>query len=185
MTTSIDEKVTGDFLSAPECQQPIEEYDRINREFHADAFDRWGRLSWKTSKNIDDDPGYGNAHIIEVLCEDTPDASLAFYQNIGVSYIFAGKTELDLPRALKKLRKLSGIQTLLLEGGSILNGAFLRDDVIDELSLVVAPLIARPEDLSLFENSPNHHFRLFAAGSLDVDAVWLRYQKPERKAKTI
>jgi len=102
----------------------------------------------------------------------------------SVSYIFAGKTELDLPLALEKLCKLFGIQTLLLEGGSILNGAFLQEDVIDELRLVV-PLTARPEALFLFENSPNHHFRLFAAGSLDVDAVWLRYQKPERKAKTI
>lgn len=227
MTSSIDGKVTGDFLSVPECQQPIEEYYRINREFHADAFacgrvtmeesftggwqpdytsfssatlprkdyaadpdagffavsfDRRGRLGWKTSRIVDEDPGYGNAHIIEVLCEDTPDANLAYYQSIGVSYIFAGKTDLDLPLALEKLRNLFGIKTLLLEGGSILNSAFLRADVIDELSLVVSPLTANAEDFPLFENSPSHAFHLLAAEPLEAGAVWLRYKNPERKA---
>ena len=55
---------------------------------------RYGKLGWTTSKIVDEDPGYGNAHIIEVLCEDASDAYLAYLQSIGVSYIFAGKEDL-------------------------------------------------------------------------------------------
>jgi len=145
MTTSIDGKVTGEFLNREECVPATEEYFRLNREFPAEAFacgrvtmeesftggwypdlseyegvkgredfianqaaaryaiafDRKGKLGWKTSEIEDEDPGYGGAHIVEVLCEDVKDAYLAFLQNIGVSYIFAGKTEMVLDMALE------------------------------------------------------------------------------------
>ena len=94
----------------------------------------------------------------------------------SVSYIFAGKTELDLPLALEKLCKLFGIQTLLLEGGSILNGAFQREGVIDELSLVVAPMAAEAEDKPLFMDGQLEAYSLedvqYQSGSL-----WLNYKK--------
>lgn len=112
-----------------------------NAAFFAVAFDRYGKLGWTTSKIVDEDPGYGNAHIIEVLCEDASDAYLAYLQSIGVSYIFAGKEDLNLPLALDKLYRLFRIQKLLLEGGSVINGVFARENMIDELSLVLVPTV--------------------------------------------
>ena len=47
---------------------------------YAVAFDRKGRLGWKMSKIEDEDPGYGGAHIVEVLLEDVDDAYLAYLQ---------------------------------------------------------------------------------------------------------
>ncbi|MDE6019409.1 MAG: dihydrofolate reductase family protein [Ruminococcus sp.] len=222
MTTSIDGKVTGDFLSRPECESATESYYQINRDYHADAFacgrvtmeesfthgyqpdlsgfadvviqredyiadkdagffavafDRHGRLGWQTAKIIDDDPGYDNAHIIEVLCEDALDAYLAYLQSIGVSYIFAGKEELNLSLALDKLYRVFGIKKLLLEGGSIINGAFERENVIDELSLVVAPIIAGTEGKPLFYESEIQDYTLTETKLLTNSAVWLHYLK--------
>jgi len=222
MTTSIDGKVTGDFLSAPECALSIERYYEINRNFHADAFacgritmegsftggwqpdytpfmgtsipredyiadptarffavafDRRGRLGWKASRIVDEDSGYDDAHIVEVLCEDTPDAHLSYFRSTGVSYIFAGKTELELPLALEKLRKLFGIETLLLEGGSVINGAFQQSNCIDELSLVVAPLTAAAEDKPLFERAQMEYYQLMNAKILETNTIWMRYKK--------
>jgi len=222
MVTSLDGKVTGDFLYAPECEQITEQYYQINRDFRADAFacgrvtmegsftggwqpelsefagasipredyiaawekrffavsfDRRGRLGWKTPVIVDEDPGYGGAHIIEVLCEDAPDAALAYFRSIGVSYLFAGKTELDLPLALEKLQRLVGINKLLLEGGSVLNGAFQREDVIDELSLVMAPVAASAEDKPLFDGGRMQNYRLTKARKLDEENLWLRYER--------
>jgi riboflavin biosynthesis pyrimidine reductase len=53
---------------------------------------------------------------------------LAFLQDKGISYVFAGKKadDLDLPLALEKLRTKFGIKKLLLEGGGETNGEFLR-----------------------------------------------------------
>lgn len=38
MVTSIDGKVTGDFLATPECAEATEIYYQINRETKADGF---------------------------------------------------------------------------------------------------------------------------------------------------
>ncbi len=145
--------------------------------YFAVAFDRQGKLGWKTDKIIDDDPGYNNAHIIEVLCEEVSDAYLAYLKSIGVSYVFAGSKEMDLTIALHKLNVLFGIDTLLLEGGSILNGAFQRENLVDELSLVVAPITASQEDKPLFMDSPMTGYVLADAKPLEHSSVWLRYKR--------
>lgn len=38
MVTSINGKVTGDFLSRPECEKATEIYYKINRNYKADGF---------------------------------------------------------------------------------------------------------------------------------------------------
>ena len=58
--------------------------------------------------------------------------------------------KIDVKVALSKLKKHTGAHTLLLEGGSIINGAFQRADVIDEISLVTAPVVAEKGDKPLF-----------------------------------
>lgn len=222
MTISIDGKVTGDFLSHPECQSAIEDYFQINRDCHADAFacgrvtmedsftggwypdltpfealpslrmdyvadeeaqrwavvfDRTGRLGWKTSHIVDDDPGYDGAHIVEVLSEHVSSAYLAYLRQVGVSYLFAGEDGSDLPLALEKLRRYFGIRTLLLEGGSILNGAFERAGLIDELSLVVAPVLANQHDQPLCSGSQLQRYELREAKRLTGSTLWLNYRR--------
>lgn len=78
---------------------------------------------------------------MEVLSEDVEDAYLAYLRNIGVPYGFAGEKEIDVKLALYKLWHNCIGTKFLLEGGSILNGAFVKIDVIDELSLVQAPML--------------------------------------------
>lgn len=145
--------------------------------YFAAAFDRRGRLGWKEAKIVDEDPGYGDAHIIEVLCEDVSDAYLAYLQKVGVSYIFAGESEMNISLALLKLKKLFGIEKLLLEGGSIINGAFVKEDVVDELSLVIAPVIASADDKPLFWNSDISGYSLMKTTTMEDDVVWMQYKK--------
>jgi len=222
MTTSLDGKVTGEFLSMPACEAATEVYYEQNRDYYADAFacgritmegsftggwypdltvyagaqipredyvadpsasffavafDRHGRLGWQGPRIVDEDPGYGDAHIVEVLCEDTPDTYLAYLQEIGVSYLFAGERELDLPLALVKLHDLFGIRKLLLEGGSILNGAFQREGVIDELSLVVAPIVGAAQDKPLFMDAVVGQWNLRQVRECKDGVVWMNYGK--------
>ena len=222
MTTSIDGKVTGNFLFREECIPATEEYYRLNREIpaqgfacgrvtmeesftggwypelsnyenkkisredfianknasrYAVAFDRRGRLGWKSSEIEDDDPGYGGAHIIEVVCENVPDAYLVYLQNIGVSYIFAGEEEMNLKMALEKLNEYFSINVLLLEGGSEINGAFERAGFIDELSLVQSSVIADADSKPLFADSTLADYSLKEAKVVSENVLWLRYLK--------
>ena len=222
MTTSIDGKVTGNFLFREECIPATEEYYRLNRKIpaqgfacgrvtmeesftggwypelsnyenkkisredyiantnasrYAVAFDRRGRLGWKSSVIEDDDPGYGGAHIVEVICENVPDAYLTYLQNIGVSYIFAGEEEMNLKMALEKLNEYFSINVLLLEGGSEINGAFERAGFIDELSLVQSAVIADADSKPLFADSTLADYSLKEAKVVSENVLWLRYLK--------
>jgi hypothetical protein len=80
--------------------------------------DTHGSVAWKTNTIFDDDPGYDNCHIIEILSEDVTDAYIGYLRERNISYIFAGKNCIDIPLALEKLYALFDIEDLLLEGGS-------------------------------------------------------------------
>ena len=135
-----------------------EDYVAQQHPYYAVSFDRYGGVGWKENFIHDADEGYDNCHIIEVLTEDTPTEMLAYYRSIGVSYLFAGEHDIDIYTALCKLYSLFGIKRLMLEGGSIINGAFLKADTVDELSLVVAPTSADADDEPLFFGCDSHTF---------------------------
>lgn len=226
MVTSIDGKVTGDFLFKPECDKATEIYYELNRNlesngficgrvtmegsftggwypdlseyepvrhdldmkmdfmlddmtgFYAVAFDPKGRLGWKSNRIIDPDgdPGYDGAQIIEVLTEQVDERYLGYLEKMEIPYIFAGENEIDVDFALFKLRNIVGCETLLLEGGSIINGSFQRADAVDELSLVVAPIVAGNDGKPLFTDSVVSDFELVNAETKD-GAVVLNYKK--------
>ena len=146
--------------------------------FYAVAFDPHGRLGWKTARIIDPDgdPGYHRAQIIEVLTGDIDPRYTGYLEEKGIAYIFAGETQIDLEVALMKLRNFFGIQMLLLEGGSILNGGFQRAGLIDELSLVVAPVVADAQDKPLFTDSTMDTYRLVGAEN-PAGICWLKFKR--------
>ena len=94
-----------------------------------------------------------------------------------IPYIFAGETEIDVHIATAKLYSLTDISSLLLEGGSIVNGYFERAGVIDELSLVVAPIVADAEDKPLFMASSVSDFELKEIKQYNSSVIWLNYKR--------
>ena len=230
MTTSIDGKVTGQFLTEPISASACELYYDRNRSlrsngficsrvtmessftngwfpdlseyeaasysctekmdfmvddlcgFYAIAFDPKGKLGWKSNKIVDpdQDPGYDGAQIIEVLTEQVDRRYLKYLESMEIPYIFAGKTEIDVELALFKLKHIVGCEALLLEGGSIINGYFQRADMIDELSLVVAPVIGGKEGKLLFMDSDMAEFELLRAEESSGNLL-LQYRRKRKQ----
>jgi 2,5-diamino-6-(ribosylamino)-4(3H)-pyrimidinone 5'-phosphate reductase len=56
-----------------------------------------------------------------------------------------GRDEVDLPRTLGRLAS-RGVRELLVEGGGELNWAFVRDDLLDELHVTIAPSLLGGRD---------------------------------------
>jgi 2,5-diamino-6-(ribosylamino)-4(3H)-pyrimidinone 5'-phosphate reductase len=140
---------------------------------YAIAIDPSGKLTWRAS-DIDGE------HVITVLTEKVSDSYLAFLRDKGVSYLFGGKSDIDLKRVLQKLRKAFGIRKLLLEGGGKINGTFLAANVIDELSILVAPVadgsIGAPALFDVETRSPARSLRLLSMEKRRGGIVWLRYK---------
>jgi 2,5-diamino-6-(ribosylamino)-4(3H)-pyrimidinone 5'-phosphate reductase len=109
------------------------------------AVDPRGRLAWK-SNDIDGD------HVVAILSERVSDEYLAFLRLRRVSYLLAGASDVDLAKALDKIRTRFGVGTLMLEGGGSINGAMLRAGLIDEVSVLVAPVAdGRTNTATLFD----------------------------------
>jgi len=147
-----------------------------NAKSFAIAVDAKGKLDWDSNET-------GGDHIIEILTEQVSDDYLHYLRQKSISYIFAGKEQIDFSSALEQLKALFPIETIMLEGGGHLNGSLLNDGLIDELSLMLLPIAdGTTQSPSLFEVSdfltkaPAKRLYLKEMTRVDNDVLWLRYQ---------
>lgn len=142
------------------------------------VLDAQGKIAWGRSE-IGGDP------IVVVLTEAVSDTHLAGLRSEGVSYFFAGKSELDLTLALEVLNRELGVKRLLLEGGGGSNGAFLRAGLVDELNLILCPAVDGAKGApSVFDSAETETDRrapvtamaLESSRTLDGGALLLRYR---------
>src|ERR1700751_3794843 len=127
----------------------------------------------------------GGDPIVAVLTKKVSDAHLAGLRSEGVSYFFAGKSELDLALALDILNRELGVKRLLLEGGGGANGAFLRSGLVDELNLILcpavdgakgAPSVFDSTDADADRRAPVTAMTLESSRALEGGAMLLRYR---------
>jgi riboflavin biosynthesis pyrimidine reductase len=145
-----------------------------HHESFAFAIDPSGRLAWESS-DIDGD------HVVAILSERVSDEYLAFLRDRRVSYLLAGARDVDLALALEKIGAKFGLHTLMLEGGGRINGGMLSAGLIDEVSLLVAPIAdGRIGTPALFdvegENVTPYKLALEAVERRPDDMLWLRYK---------
>lgn len=139
------------------------------------AIDRGGKLHWE--KNT-----IGDDHIISILTERVSNSYLGHLREMGISYIVAGRKDVDFKLAIQKLGKLFPVKTLLLEGGGHINGGLLKAGQIDELSILYVPVAdGTPGTTTLFEvtevkqTTAAAKLKLSSVKRLENDVVWMRY----------
>ena len=99
----------------------------------------------------------------------------------NISWIAAGKEHVDLSRAVEILNKQFGVDRLAVVGGGNINGAFLREGLIDEVSIVVgAGIDGRRDMTAVFDGIDDPSFpttilRLIGVERVGENSVWLRY----------
>ncbi|MGJ4946231.1 RibD family protein [Bradyrhizobium sp. HKCCYLS1011] len=153
-------------------------FARRDADAYGVVLDPHGKIAWGRS-DIGGDP------IVVVLTEAVPDAHLAGLRSEGVSYIFAGRTQIDLALTLDILNRDLGVNRLLLEGGGGANGAFLRAGLVDELNLIICPAVDGAKGApSVFDSTeaeadqraPVAAMTLESSQLLDGGAILLRYR---------
>ena len=119
------------------------------------------------------------SQIITILAEDeVKDDYLAYLQSIGVSYIFAGKNNIDLKVALTKLKSLFGIDKLLLEGGPTTNQPFFKENLVSKIFLIKAPIISQSGSKNVFGDACLSFWKLDNCEILDdKSSLLLSYSK--------
>jgi riboflavin biosynthesis pyrimidine reductase len=143
---------------------------------YAVSIDPKGKVAWKSDTALE-------SHIVEVLAENVDDDYLAYLQSIGVSYLFAGKDDIDLEQVVAKLERELKINMLIVEGGGHVSGAFVNAGLADEVSVLIIPLVdGREAHTSSFEVPMNQwskpaYLKLDSVETLNNDVVWIRYSR--------
>jgi riboflavin biosynthesis pyrimidine reductase len=124
------------------------------------------------------------------LSERVSDEYLAFLRERQVSYVLAGSMDIDLPLALEKIGARFGVRTLMLEGGGRINGAMLRAGLIDEVSVLLAPVADGTSGVASLFDADDHDpsgestsgLTLVSVERRSGDVLWLRYNVVARGA---
>lgn len=182
-------------LVLPQAVSPVERTDYVvdaGAERYCIAVDGSGRLAWKTNRNegaadYTHNRSCRTSHIITVLTQKVSDAYLQYLKDRKISYIFGGEEAPDLHVVTEKLYRLFGIDHLLLEGGSLLNGAFIREGLIDAYRVLLVASVdggscAAPSKTS-FEAGPGQgpmipvDFRVADIRQIDDTGLLLTFTK--------
>ena len=79
--------------------------------------------------------------LIILTTERAPKPRVARLQKLGAIVQTFGKAEVNFTAALKWLRQEWNVTRLLCEGGGEINGALLRENLVDEIYLTLCPIV--------------------------------------------
>ena len=179
-TTMIGSYADGMVGELPDVSANYGKEDHIT---HSDAenyvvsIDPKGVLRW--SENYIEKKGRPKAYVIEVLTEAVSEAYLAYLRGFDISYPGL---------LLYKLKQKFSIERLMIAGGGTINWTFLQVGMIDELSLVMAPVADGSNTaVSIFEKSDfllggrPIGFTPKEIKQMDGGSLWLRYVPENRE----
>lgn len=135
--------------------------------------DTKGSLEWpKDNKK-------GEALLI-ITSQQVTKEYLEYLDMQNISYIVTGKEGIDLPNAMVILKEQFGIERMAVVGGGHINAGFLKEHLLDELSILVEPGIdGRAKMTATFDglsfNTEPVTVKLTSVKQYENGGVWLRY----------
>lgn len=137
--------------------------------------DTKGTLLWKH------DSQYEKPHIL-ITSKQVSKEYLVYLNELNISYIVTGNTEINLTAACEVLKEIFGIKKLGIVGDPAINTAFLGAGLLDEIIVLIGagidgrasfPTVFQREDKGQGEPIP---LKLIEARTYDSGAVFIRYK---------
>ena len=138
-----------------------------------DTIDTKGRLKWPHNQ-------FDGMPLLVITSEDCPKENLDTLTKQYISWIAVGKGSIDLKRAMEILRSEFGIERLSVTGGGNINAAFLKEGLLDEVSMMWCPGIDGRCGMTaafdgLTKDFPPTKLRLMSVEKLG-ETIWARYK---------
>jgi 2,5-diamino-6-(ribosylamino)-4(3H)-pyrimidinone 5'-phosphate reductase len=119
---------------------------------------------------------------VSLCSKTTPREHIAYLRKLHIHLIEAGEDHVDLRMALEELNARFGVTVIRADSGGTLNGALLRAGLVNEISLLIHPMLAggtSPRSLfqapDLAPGVAGIACRLKHLERLGNDVVWLIY----------
>lgn len=89
--------------------------------------------------------------IIVLVCKTTPKYYLKYLKERNYTFLVAGDFKVDFKKAFAILQKKYHAKTILSDAGPTLNSVLLEKGMVDQISLLIAPVIVGKKDLNVFQ----------------------------------
>ena len=204
MLQSIDGRIDGSFFGVPTTAELSAYYQKKSQSYKADAV-FYGRTTAvgiftgdtplqlaPVNQGAKEDyivsnheglarPRLSGRQVLMILSEAASLAYLDYLRSLGISYILAGAQNIDLALALDKCDRLAGIHRITLQGGGIINGSFAKAGLIDEISLVITPVLEGTTGIATSFDTDEaigmDEYRLIQTEVICDNGLWLNYQR--------
>lgn len=136
------------------------------------AIDSTGKLCWPQNQ-------FDGMPLLVITSEECPEEYLRTLTKQHISWIATGKDRIDLPRAMEILCKEFNVDRLSITGGGNINGAFLKEGLLDEVSMMWCPGIdGRKDMVAVFDGLPSCYpptrLKLSSVNQIG-ETIWARY----------
>ena len=137
------------------------------------AIDTLGKLRWPQNQ-------FDGMRLLVITSEDCPKEYLDTLTKQHISWVATGKDGIDLPRAMAILYQEFNVERLSLTGGGNINGAFLKEGLLDEVSMMWCSGIDGRKGMAavfdgLSRDFPPTKLKLISVEKLG-ETIWARYK---------
>ena len=115
--------------------------------------------------------------LVVLVSQQTPKDYLDYLKDRNYDHYIIGKNHVNYKEALKLLVKQYNAKTILTDTGKILNCILINEGLVDEISLLVHPVIVGKEQYTLFSDvNKDTKIELVNIKKLSGDKIWLTYR---------
>ncbi len=113
--------------------------------------------------------------VIVLVSEETPTEYVKHLEERNYDYHVVGTKHIDLEQALSFLSEKYEIKTILADTGRILGNLLLNYGFVNEISLLIHPVIVGTTSYNMFSVVNKMKLKLCRSELLEKDYVWLVY----------
>jgi riboflavin biosynthesis pyrimidine reductase len=159
---------------------PEDILNRPNRKTWTSVVDGRGRFRNGYTADCDDPETY----MVHLTTESAPPEYLAILRSRNIPYLIQGQGKVDLPKMLEKVKTQLKVNTIATSSGGKLSGALIRASLLDEVNILLSPLVIGGYTVPTLFASPEpdwpaiqpNKLKLLEVKNFMNDKLWLRYQ---------
>ena len=115
--------------------------------------------------------------VVVLISNCTPDKYVKYLKERNYDFLKEGEDHVDLKISLGLFSKKYNVETILTDCGRILSNLLLNQGLVDEISLLIHPVIVGDKSYDIFNNiNKKIKLKLLKYEILDESHIWLVYK---------
>jgi 2,5-diamino-6-(ribosylamino)-4(3H)-pyrimidinone 5'-phosphate reductase len=115
--------------------------------------------------------------VVVLISKETSENYIKYLKERDYDFHIVGKEHVNLNKSLELLLKKYKIKTILTDCGRVLGNLLFNQDLVDEISLLIHPVIVGDKSYNIFNNiDKKTQLKLLKNEILNEDYIWLVYK---------